>query len=490
MSEGLLWQPLGGLNPSDLMGGNCHVFSHHPSDSNQLSTRIMIGPGKFYGDLCTKGFCNLLPDVHRYVRHIEGAWPDPEDPLQAIFTDHGHGDHIGGIAPLLMAGCVLPPIYGTPMTLTLLRKDMARYPIPPERLPRLITLHPRQCLTIGSLTVEPVSMSHSIADNVGYVIEGGGVRAFYTSDFKIDRTVSLGPATDIARIMELAEDGIDVLMIDCESIAYPGRARAEKEVEDAFFEELSRHADKRAVMSIYGHYQERHVSAIKAGLKAGRRVIIADDDIMELIEAVEESGRRWQDIVGQDMTPLRLGSRPAQHIPPHEQLILSSGTQVHEDSLLAQMASQNCPHFQSDHNTIAILTGSVWSGNRARVEDNIKKLQERGISTVTPDERPELHGTGHGFQQDIAKMIDICRPGTVVPIHFQHGKYDPPSEMFGRTASTPPGMNGALYVLEPHGSVRTMAEANAATYVGLPQRQLKRGRDLSLSNGYQRFSYR
>ena len=74
----------------------------------------------------------------------------------------------------------------------------------------------------GPFRLELVRMAHSIPDNAGVVVEANGLRILHTSDYKLDHTPIDGFKTDVGRLAELGNEGIDLMLGDSTNAERPG----------------------------------------------------------------------------------------------------------------------------------------------------------------------------------------------------------------------------------------------------------------------------
>ena len=77
-------------------------------------------------------------------------------------------------------------------------------------------------------------MAHSVPDAVGIAIETAAGRVFHTGDWKLDHTPIDGLRTDVGKLAELGNRGVDLLLGDSTNAERPGFTRSERIVGEAF----------------------------------------------------------------------------------------------------------------------------------------------------------------------------------------------------------------------------------------------------------------
>ncbi|MFN7161967.1 MAG: MBL fold metallo-hydrolase, partial [Fimbriimonadales bacterium] len=139
--------------------------------------------------------------------------PDPEyllslrDEVQGILLTHGHEDHVGAL-PYILPRLNNPPIYGTPLTLALIEHKLRERRIQAELRP----IKPATPFQAGDLVVEPIRVTHSIPDCVGYALRTPEGIVVFTGDFKFDHTPVDGERTDFNHLARLGDEGVLLLL--------------------------------------------------------------------------------------------------------------------------------------------------------------------------------------------------------------------------------------------------------------------------------------
>ena len=77
-------------------------------------------------------------------------------------------------------------------------------------------------------------MAHSVPDNVAFVLEAAGLRVLHTSDYKLDHTPVDGFRTDVGKLADLGNRGVDLMLGDSTNAERPGFTGSERLVGEAF----------------------------------------------------------------------------------------------------------------------------------------------------------------------------------------------------------------------------------------------------------------
>src|SRR5207244_8905220 len=117
------------------------------------------------------------------------AW---RDRIRGVVVTHAHEDHVGALPYFLRRFDV--PVYAPPYAVALLRSRADEHEILAHA--NLVEIRPRARIALGGFGVEPIRVTHSIADATALAIETSAGRIVHTGDFKIDPTPTDGEAFD------------------------------------------------------------------------------------------------------------------------------------------------------------------------------------------------------------------------------------------------------------------------------------------------------
>src|SRR5438034_3640757 len=212
MSDPLRIIPLGGLGE---VGKNMTVYELGDE-------RILIDAGLAFPRDEHLGVDLVLPDFG-YLR---------DRPVRAVILTHGHEDHVGAL-PYLLREVQVGEVIATRLTLGLIKSKLDEHGL--ARATELTEADPEaEPLQLGPFRIEFVRMAHSIPDSVAVVVETSAGRVVHTGDWKLDHTPVDGLKTDVGKLAELGNRGVDLMLGDSTNAERPGMTGSERLVGEAF----------------------------------------------------------------------------------------------------------------------------------------------------------------------------------------------------------------------------------------------------------------
>ncbi|MQC48133.1 MAG: ribonuclease J, partial [Chloroflexi bacterium] len=243
--------PLGGLGE---IGRNMMLYEYD-------DTIIAVDVGLMFPDAEHPGVDLIIPDFE-YLR--ENA-----DRLKAVFLTHGHEDHIGAIPFLLRDHNV--PVFCLQLTQGLVQVKLKEHRLADQS--EVNVVEPGDIIDVGPFSVEFFSVSHSIPDSAGLIIETPLGPIVHTGDFKIDHTPLFDQHTDLARLATVAEEGALLLCADSTYVEIEGYTPSEQRVAETL-DRIIGEANGRVVLTTFASLISRVQMVIDAAEKHGRRVFV------------------------------------------------------------------------------------------------------------------------------------------------------------------------------------------------------------------------
>src|SRR3990172_3664318 len=162
---------------------------------------IAVDCGLMFPDDEMPGIDRVIPDFSSLL--------GKKNSLRGIILTHGHEDHIGALPYLLREISV--PVYGTPLTLGLVRSKLLEHHL--EKVD-LIPVKPREIINLGVFSIEFIRVTHSIVDGVGLGIQTPLGLVVHTGDFKLDPTPVDVQFIDLHKFTQYGERGTLLLLSD------------------------------------------------------------------------------------------------------------------------------------------------------------------------------------------------------------------------------------------------------------------------------------
>jgi ribonuclease J len=382
--------PLGGLGE---VGKNMTVFEIG-------GETIVIDAGLAFPRDEHLGVDLILPDFS-YVRDRE---------IRAVLLTHAHEDHVGSL-PYLLRETTVKEIWATRLTLGLVHSKLDEHGL--LRAAELKEIDPEGApLELGPFHLEFVRMAHSVPDCVGICIEAGGVRVFHTGDWKLDHTPVDGLRTDVGKLAELGNRGVDLLLADSTNAERPGYTESERVVGEAFRQIIP--AKKgRVLISSFASNIHRMQEAIDVAGDVGRKVSVVGRSMRKNLNIARNLGY----IEAPDNIILQ--PKELDRVPAHEQLILCTGSQGEPLSALTRIAYNDHPAIRIERGDTVIISARPVPGNELRVHDSINRLTRSGAEVLHEDNAP-VHVSGHARAEEMRTLLALVRPKAVMPIHGEY----------------------------------------------------------------------
>jgi ribonuclease J len=328
----------------------------------------------------------------------------------AVVLTHGHEDHVGGL-PYLLREVDVAMIVATRLTLGLVKSKLDEHGLAQKA--ELVEAEPGDDpLTIGPFRLELVRVAHSIPDSVALVVETGAGRVVHTGDWKLDHTPVDGLRTDVGKLAEIGNRGVDLMLGDSTNAERLGSTGSERLVGEAFRALFPLRTGKILVASFASNIH-RMQQAADVAIECGRKVTVVGRSMRKNLNIARNLG--YVDIPEEALV------RPdeAAGLPRHRVLALCTGSQGEPMSALTRVAYGDHPGLAVEPGDTVIISAKPVPGNELRVHDSINQLARAGAE-VLHEEIALVHVSGHACQEELRTMLSLLRPRYVMPIHGEY----------------------------------------------------------------------
>ncbi len=390
----LLVVPLGGVEE---IGLNMTVFQY-------AGDLIIVDAGLMFPEEDMLGVDFVIPDFS-YIS-------DNREKLKGIILTHGHEDHTGALPFLLRELKV--PVYGTALTLALVREKVREHELDDVQL---ISVKPRDSITLGCFSIEFIRVTHSIVDGVGLAIKTPVGTVIHTGDFKLDPTPVDGELMDFLRFSEYGEKGTTLLLSDSTNAEKGGFTFSEREVSRAF-DDIFAKVKGRIIIATFASNIHRIQQAINVAVQYGRRVIMCGKSIVSNSQIALDLG--YLKMPGDTWVKLE----ELKDLADSEVVIITTGSQGEPMSVLSRIAMDEHKHIKVKEGDTVILSAKIIPGNERSIGRIINHLMSRGAD-VKYEKVSEIHVSGHASKEELKLMMNLVRPKYFIPIHgeYRHLKY-------------------------------------------------------------------
>ena len=383
--------PLGGLNE---IGKNITVLEY----ANDI---IVIDCGLAFPDDDMLGIDLVIPDI----TYLE----ENADRIRGILLTHGHEDHIGAIPYILRS--INPAIYGTKLTLGILRNKLSEHPLPYS--PDLRCVNAGETLKLGEFSVEFIHVNHSIADACCLAITTPQGVVVHSGDFKLDLTPIDGEMMNITRLGEIGKKGVMLFMCESTNAERPGFTPSEKTVGKSLDYIFNTNTDRRIIIATFSSNVHRVQQIINVSHRHKRKVAITGRSMLNIVSAAVDLGyMNVPEGVLIDISEIR-------RYRPEEITVVTTGSQGEPMSALYRMAFSDHSQITLGRGDLVVLSSSPIPGNEKLVNRIINELIKNGVS-VLHDRAVEVHVSGHACAEELKLMNALLKPKYFMPIHGEY----------------------------------------------------------------------
>lgn len=382
--------PLGGL---DEVGKNMMALEYEDDI-------IIIDMGFEFPSEDMFGIDYVIPDIS----YLE----ERKDRIRGVVITHGHLDHIGGI-PYMLPKLNFPPVYATRLTQGLIQKRLEEFN--QEKDATQYVIDPDKKIKLGQFLISFFRVNHSIPDCVGVVIDTPIGKVVDTGDFKFDDNPARNqdPA-DIKKMEELGNQNVLALFCESTNALKPGHSLSEKEVGIAL-EKVISETPGRCIIASFSSQIGRIQQIIDAAVKTNRKVFVSGRSMRTNIEISAKLG--YLSFPKGTVSDIR---KYKNNTPDNETLIITTGSQGESVAALARMARNDHSHIKVQKGDTIVLSSSPIPGNEKAIHTVINQLTLLGAEVIS-NQLEDVHTSGHGYQDELARMINYIKPKFLVPIH-------------------------------------------------------------------------
>ena len=418
--------PLGGLSE---IGKNMTVIE-------QGGDIIVVDCGLTFPEEEMLGIDIVIPDISYLVKN--------KNKIRGIVLTHGHEDHIGALPYVLEQ--INVPVYGTRLTLGLVKNKLTEFNMVENS--RMITISAGDRVELGSMSLEFIRTSHSIADSVALAITTDIGIIVHTSDFKVDFTPIDGEMMNLHKFAELGKKGVLLMMADSTNVERPGYTMSESTV-GLTFDDIFAGTGNRIIVATFASNVHRIQQIINSTHKVGRKLAVCGRSMVNVVGVAFELG--YLDIPDGLLVDIDEIGR----YRDNELTILTTGSQGEPMSALTRMANADHRNVEILPGDMVIISASAIPGNEKLIGRVINRLFAKGANVIYED-LADIHVSGHACQEELKLIHSLVRPKFFMPVHGEYRHL----ERHARLAKSL-GMDSSRIILAEIGNVIELTRESA-----------------------------
>lgn len=377
---------LGGLNEN---GKNMYIV-------NVDKDIFVFDAGLKYDNDLNLGIDYIIPNFDYLIKnrkHIKG-----------IFLTHGHEGNMGA-TPDILEKIPEVPIYGTKLTLEIVRKDLSRNL---AEKAKLIEIKPHNKLDFGKNSIFPISVTHSIPDAVCYVLYTPDGAIVYTGDFVFDSTMMGSYKTDIGKLAYVGKQGVLCLLSESFYAEKQGHTSPNNRV-SGFIKEVLNKSNDRIIATILPAHFYRIQEIFNEASKTHRKIVIMGKQLQELINNAINEGYLSinRDKIG---TLADLESRNA--------LVLISDEKEKPFGNLERIIKGFDKFISIKETDTIFITEPSYPGIEKRLAVIMDEIAMLGADAVCLSSKKHL--LHHASREDLMLMINLMNPKYYFPVKGEY----------------------------------------------------------------------
>ncbi len=391
--EELLFCPLGG---SGEIGMNMNLFSYGKPEAQKW---IIVDIGVTFADDSIPGIDLIYPDP--------GFIINKKKDLLGIVLTHAHEDHIGAIAhiwPKLKC-----KMYATPFTAVLIKEKFKEKKIDIGKNLKIVDLNGN--IKLGPFKIEFITLTHSILEPNGLLIETPAGIVLHTGDWKVDPNPLIGNKIDQTKLKEIGNKGVLAMICDSTNVLSHGRAGSEADVRTNLLKLMS-NLKKRIIVTSFASNVARMETIFYCAEKTKRQISLVGRSMHRIYKAAKQCG-----YLKNVISPI--DAREAKKISREKIVYLCTGSQGEPMGAMMRIINYTHPDVFIEKEDTVIFSSKIIPGNEKKLYKLHNQLVKNQIDVIS-EETDFVHVSGHPNREDLRDMYDWVKPKSVIPVHGEH----------------------------------------------------------------------
>ena len=365
----------------------------------------IIEAGYKYPDKTSPGIDLIIPNYQYILDH--------QDQIRGIIISHGHMDEMGALAYIFRDHDLNIPIYGTSVTLAMIKMHAKRLGFNNQY--HFVEIKNNDHIQIGSHEFQFFQTAHMIAGSIGFALHTEQGEVVYSGEFIVEYNNHPKYKLDINQIAKIAERDVLLLMSESRYADHPGYTAPSHRV-TPLIQKTFQDAPGRTLVALYEHNVYNLNEVVRLAIDQNKKMIFFGKESSELLETLNNVGEfmipknnlaTMDDIFRireQDIVIIILGNRDTLY----RQIELLATGEGEEKKLMIQ---PNDTFFVIAPPQIGTETLAVSAIDEIyRTGANVINITKKQIASM------------HAQEEDLKTMLSLLKPRYYMPIagEFRH----------------------------------------------------------------------
>lgn len=352
---------------------------------------FVFDAGLKYADDKFLGVDYIIPNYDYIKKNIKR--------VKGIFISHPHSEQIGALRNILEE---LPNIkvYGTKFTIDQIKRVLQEENVIANNL---IEISAHKKINFKDISVFPISLTHSLPDNVGYVINTPDGSIVYAGNFVFDPTMTGSFKTDIGKLAYVGKQGVLCLLSESLYAEKKGYTSPNHRISSLIKETLIR-KENRIIFNIFSNNVCRIQELFDEVSKTHRKIIIMGKNLQFTVKYLLDNNYLFID-------KEKIGD--LSNLDDKDAIILTSSDNERPFSNLERIINDYDKYIKIKPTDTFFFLDSISDfveKAAVRIFDSISK---KGAEIVTLSKNNISY---HASSEDLMLMLDLIKPKYYFPI--------------------------------------------------------------------------
>lgn len=352
---------------------------------------FVFDAGLKYADDKFLGVDYIIPNYDYIKKNIKR--------VKGIFISHPHSEQIGALRNILEE---LPNIkvYGTKFTIDQIKRLLQEENVIANNL---IEISAHKKINFKDISVFPISLTHSLPDNVGYVINTPDGSIVYAGNFVFDPTMTGSFKTDIGKLAYVGKQGVLCLLSESLYAEKKGYTSPNHRISSLIKETLIR-KENRIIFNIFSNNVCRIQELFDEVSKTHRKIIIMGKNLQFTVKYLLDNNYLFID-------KEKIGD--LSNLDDKDAIILTSSDNERPFSNLERIINDYDKYIKIKPTDTFFFLDSISDfveKAAVRIFDSISK---KGAEIVTLSKNNISY---HASSEDLMLMLDLIKPKYYFPI--------------------------------------------------------------------------